>query len=215
VNFDEFKARDARRFVANLEDELRRSHPGEPLARLDVIDGSDASGTVYCSVRLAGGLIQVGIMDGWWRAVGPRSIAATVLQALGYAREKAGIAQLVLARHGRSLPKPDLPTIESGYEPPLDDVAEWADAARRKIDRAAAVFATVDRLARQAGSNELREVTGPRGMFRVQLLGIHVVGATVNEYGLRPEDAADLADDAREALLAAQPSMAIGRSDDG
>jgi hypothetical protein len=41
-------------------------------------------------------------------------------------------------------------------------------------------------------------------MFEVVVEGLQVVGARVDEYGLRPGDGADLADDARAALLAAR-----------
>jgi hypothetical protein len=49
-------------------------------------------------------------------------------------------------------------------------------------------------------------------MFRVVLSGFTVTGAVVDEYGLRAVDGADLAADARDALLAARPRFAgIGK----
>ena len=205
--------RDGRRFVENLEELLTRSSPGDPIPGLDAIDGADPSGTVYCVVDLGGALSQVGIADGWWMAVGPHGVAAAVLQALRSARDKAGLARLVLNRHGRPSGVPTagyqtLFTSEPPRELPPYDAPDFADALWRKVNRAATILDNAERFARRRDSAERREVAGPRGLFRVVLLGVRVVSALVNERGLRASDADELAADARDALLAATPSFA-------
>lgn len=82
----DYRIADGRRFVANLEDELRHAAAGRPPSVLDRIEGSDASGTVYCLVRLDGRPERVDLTDGWWD--GPE-LAADALAALRSARPGA------------------------------------------------------------------------------------------------------------------------------
>lgn len=214
MDFDQHRITDTVRFVTNLEDELRGARFAGPVPGLDGIEGSDASGTVYCVVDLAGSVVQVGITDGWWTAVGPQGVAAAVLQALRLAKEKAGVAKLVLAHYGHALPPLRRVAPVIGPEPAVDDLAGRAEVARRKIDRAGAALAEADRFARTVAAGETREVTGPRGLFTVRVIGLRVVGAGVNEYALRADDGPELALDAREALLAVRaPFGNLGRSD--
>jgi hypothetical protein len=212
MDVDDRRERDVRRFVENLEDMVTSTRAGDPLPGLDGIDGTDASGTVSCVVDLGGGLSRVGITDGWWQAVGPHGVAAAVLQALRFARDKAGLARMVLARHGRpyttaALDYHTLFTDEPPHDLPPYDAPDFADALLRKVNRAAAVLDNAQRFARERDGGGRREVTGPRGLFRVVLVGVTVVGALVNEPGLRALDADELAADARDALLAARPSF--------
>jgi hypothetical protein len=207
------RERDVRRFVENLEDLLTHSRPGDPVPGLEAIEGADVSGTVYCMVDLGGALSQVGITDGWWEAVGPHGVAAAVLQALRFARDKAGLARMVLNRFGRpyEVSTPDYQTLFTS-EPPRElppyDAPDFAEALWRKVNRAATILDNAERFARQRDGAERREVTGPRGLFRVVLSGVSVISALVNEDGLRSSDADELAADARDALLAALPSFA-------
>ena len=214
MDANDLQERDARRFVQNLEDIVPGSRPGDPVPGLEAIDGTDSSGTVYCVVDLGGALLRVGIVDGWWGAVGPGGVAAAVLQSLRFARDKAGLARMVLSRHGRSapVPVPDYQTLftsEPHRELPPYDAPEFSDELSRKVARAARILANAERFARERDSGVRREVAGPRGMFRVVLSGSAVVvGAAVDENGLRAVDGADLAADARDALLAARPRFA-------
>jgi hypothetical protein len=114
IDFDAYRIDETSRFVTNLEDEVRSARPGDAVGGLDVIEGSDASGTVYCVVDLTGAIVQVGITNGWWHRVGAHGVANAVLQALQLAREKVGIAKLVLTRHGLPFPSP-------GPVEPLDE----------------------------------------------------------------------------------------------
>jgi len=208
MDFDAYRIGDTSRFVTNLEDEVRGIRPGAPVRGLDAVEGSDASGTVYCVVDLTGAVLQVGITDGWWDEVGARGVAPAVLQALQLAREKAGIAKLVLVRYGHPLPSPSPAATHAEPESAYDDQASRVEAARRKIDRAYASLAESDRFLRALNSGERRDVVGPRGLFRVHVVGVRIVGASVNEHGLRADDAGDLANDAREALLAVRAPLA-------
>ncbi|MEV4637389.1 hypothetical protein AB0J80_08565 [Actinoplanes sp. NPDC049548] len=205
----ELQERDARRFIANVPDMMSGSPPGDPVPGLGAIDGTDSSGTVYCVVDLGGNLLEVGISDGWWDAVGPRGVAAAVLASLRFARDKAGLARMVLNHHGRSAAVPAsayrIPSSTGTHEelPPYD-APNFPEELGRKLERAARTLAKAERFARERDSGARRELTGPRGLFRVEVSGSAVMGATVNEQGLGPGDGAELAADAREVLLAAR-----------
>ncbi|BFU42333.1 hypothetical protein [Krasilnikovia sp. MM14-A1004] len=211
TEFDDFRIGDARRFVENIEDVLAHTPPGRTVPGLDAIEGTDASGTVYCTVRLDGRPGQIRITDGWWKAIGARGIAGAVLQAYRFAGDKATFARLVLKRHGRisrSMPElHDIDSYGSSYPTGHSDAGDL-DALRVRIDQAAAKIAAAMRLSELVNDSELREISGSRRMFIVMVRGAVIEGARVNEFGLRPEDASDLAADALEALLAARPSYA-------
>jgi hypothetical protein len=214
ADFDDFRIRDTRRFIENLEDVLAHTRVGEPVPGLDAIEGADASGTVYCVIRLDGYPVQVGITDGWWDAVGPHDIASAVLQAYRFAREKATFARLVLRRHGRTWEPPPHGRDEEPYEstyPTGHAGAGDLDTLHRRIDQAAADMAEAMRRSDLLSNPEPREIRGPRNMFTAVVRGAVIESARVNEYGLRPEDASELAADARDALLAARPRYAPHR----
>ncbi|GIM94074.1 hypothetical protein [Paractinoplanes toevensis] len=202
ADFDEFRIRDTRRFIENLEDTLAYTPAGQPVPGLDAVEGADASGTVYCLVRLDGRPVRITITDGWWEAVGPHAIAGAVLQAYRFAQQKTVFARMVLRRHGRT---PEAPPV---LEPEVPAGSDDLDTLRRRIDRAGADLADAMRLFDVVNDPEPRQVTGPRGLFALTVRGTVVESARVNGFGLRPEDATDLADDAREALLAVRPSYA-------
>jgi hypothetical protein len=77
----------------------------------------------------------------------------------------------------------------------------------RKLNRTFAILDEAERLSRERDAGERRVVAGPGGMFRLILTGGEIVGAEVNEYGLRRCDADDLAADARDALRAAMSAV--------
>lgn len=215
VEVSDLQERDARRFIENIEDLVSGMRPGEPVPGLDAIDGTDGSGTVRCVVDLGGNLLQVRVVDGWWEAVGPRGVAAAVLQSMRFARDKAGLARRVLSRHGRSVavPSPDYATLftsEPHRELPPYDAPDFPEELSRKVERAARILQNAERFARDRDSGIRREVPGPRGLFRVVLSGYTVVGALVDEHSLRAVDGDDLAADARDALLAARPRARNG-----
>lgn len=126
-------------------------------------------------------------MDGWWEPVGPRGIAAAVLDAWRFAREKAGWGRLILHRAGHSY-DPDVPRLEPEVPLPAYDSPDYLAAVERK-QHTAAVLDEIRQMTRARDSKEQRVVAGPRRMFEVLLEGLQVVGARVDEYGLRAEDA--------------------------
>ncbi|GIF24456.1 hypothetical protein BJ973_007936 [Actinoplanes tereljensis] len=202
ADFDEFRIRDTRRFIENLEDTLAYTPAGQPVPGLDAIEGADASGTVYCLVRLDGRPARISITDGWWEAVGPEAIAGAVLQAYRFAQQKTVFARMVLRRHGRTHESPP------NLEPEVPTGADDLDTMRRRIDQAGADIAAAMRLFEVVNDPSPRVVSGPRGIFTLTVRGTVIESAQVNVFGLRPEDATDLADDAREALLSVRPSYA-------
>ncbi len=132
-----------------------------------------------------------------------------------FARDKAGLARMVLNRHGRSVavPGPDYETrftSEPRRELPPYDAPDFPDELSRKVERAARILHNAERFARERDSGIRREVTGPRGMFRVVLAGFTVVGEVVDENSLRDGDGDDLAADARDALLAVRARAGNG-----
>jgi hypothetical protein len=215
---DDGRARDAHIFVANFEDTVAHLRRGEPIPASS-IEGADETGTVFCVVDVTGALQQVGIADGWWEALGPGRVAGAVLSALRFAKAKAAMARLVLDRYGHPVERAsvDLGTLFSAEpsEPlPAFDADDFPEALARKVDRSQTILERAERFGRSQETSEQTAVSGPRGMFRVLMSGSGISGAEVNEYGLHRFDAADLADDARAALLAAaaatRPSSAPG-----
>ncbi|WP_430789735.1 hypothetical protein [Actinoplanes sp. G11-F43] len=197
---------DAETFVANLEDELRCTAPGRPLSVLDVIEGSDSSNLVHCMVRLDGYPLRIDIMSGWWMSVGADGVANAVLQAHGYACEKAGIAKLLLRRHGRdwstrsgSRQEPGDPT-QSGDHTDMDAVTDIL----QRLEKTASRVSTAMRRFERRHHPEHREITGPHGLFTLTLRGSFIDGARVDMIRLGPEDASALASDALAALTAAR-----------
>jgi hypothetical protein len=204
------RVHDARIFVENIEDLAARLRPGDPVPDLDRIDGADRRGAVHCVVDLRGRLLRVGIDDGWWDSVGPALIGSAVLDALRFAKSKATMARLVLDRHGHlaGAAPTDFGALFTG-EPstplPDYDAPGFPAALVRKAGRAMTILETAERVSRTRASAQRRVVTGPRRMFQVVLSGGDIVAAEVNEHGLRPADAADLAADATAALQAVAP----------
>ncbi len=210
------RVRDARIFAGTIEDMAARVRPGEPVPGLDGIDGTDRSGTVHCVVDLRGGLLRVGIDQGWWERVGPGLIGSAILDALRFARSKATMARLVLDRYGHPAGGPPgdlgaLFTAEPSTPLPPYDAPGFPGALARKAGRTMTILDSAERFARTRQSAQRRVVTGPRGLFRVVLSGAGIVGAEVNEHGLHPSDAADLAEDASAALRAAAPASGGAR----
>jgi hypothetical protein len=97
----------------------------------------------------------------------------------------------------------------SGPLPPYE-AYDFPEALARKVNRSLTILDRVEEFSRLRDSSERRVVTGPRGMFRVVLSGLELVGAEVTEHGLHRSDAADLAADACAALRAATPSALSG-----
>lgn len=202
------RARDTLTFSESIEEVAARTAPGQPIPQLASIDGTDASGTVYCAVDVAGTLTHLGIDPGWWGALGPARVAAAILEAVRNAKFKAMMARLILERHGHGwvVPPPDFATAFTSDPPaplPPPDAPGFERALEAKLSRAFGILNAAERFARARDAAEHRLVTGPQGLFRLTLVGSEIRSAEVDERGLRPTDAGALADDARAALLAA------------
>jgi hypothetical protein len=196
------RTRDAAAFAQRVEDLVATIRPGAPVPELDRIEGADRSGTVYCVVDRFGAVQDVYVDPGWWTALGPTRVAAAILDALDYARSKAALAMAVLSRHGH---RPRLPEDTSQVAgPPIDvphvDSPDFERAIEAKLDHAFAVLKAARRLRESLDDPQPRTVSGPSGLFRVNVLGVVIQGAEVDESRLSPYDADGLASDARHAL---------------
>ena len=210
MDYDDYRVADTERFLARVEEDLRRARPGEPLPQLDAIDGSDASGTVHCVVALDGQVRQVGIMSGWWDRLGPPGAGRAVIQAWEYARQKAGLAESAMMERGFPVPVPEVAPARREPEP-HGRAARWA-ALQRSLERSLEEIDALDRKIALITAKEPRTVSGPNGLFHVRLEGVRVVGAVVNEYGVGHDSGDALAQDARAALLAATAPIMQPRS---
>jgi hypothetical protein len=201
----EVQERDARRFWRNLDDVVARARPGQPVPGLSSIEGSDASGTVYCVVDLGGNLSRVEIFHGWWEVVGPAAVGAAVLDALSFAREKAGLAYLLLDRH-RIPHRNPCRGLESSRVPPAFGEPETGALLRRDVGQAVERLDAARRLLADRADGRDREVVGPRELFSVTLRGTRIVSAAAGGR-VRPADGRELAMDAYDALMKARPRI--------
>lgn len=198
------RERDAQRFLADLDDIVTRQGGRHAVRQLAEIEGADGSGTVYCTVDLWGDLLRVDMASGWWENLGRDGVARAVLDAWRFARDKAGLARMLLSRRGIAYP-PYPATVAAeppGTLPPYD-APEFAAELQRKADRAASLLERVRRFADERDRGERREVAGTLGLFRVVVKGAAEVTAEVSDQ-IRPSDGNRLAADARDALLAAR-----------
>ncbi|MEO3745962.1 hypothetical protein [Plantactinospora sp. B5E13] len=204
-NDPDARTQDSEIFVQNLEETVAATQPGTPVPNLSRIDGVDASGTIHCTVDLAGALLDLQIDPGWWSALGPERVAAGVLEALEHARTKVVVAVMALNRHGHQAqpaPGPDFAAQVAG--PPIDvphlDSPDFERTIEAKIARGFAVLEAARRLRQRLDDPQRRIVSGPRGLFRVVVVGTAVQGAEVDQDRLGPYGGNQLADDARPAL---------------
>ncbi|GAB3982632.1 hypothetical protein V1634_25825 [Plantactinospora veratri] len=192
---------------------------------MDGIDGTDASGTVYCVVDSTGWVLRIGVDPGWWDALGPTGIAGAVLDAVRFAKSKATMARLVLDRYGHPVnaatsgraaglaPEPSEPL------PPSDSPGFLA-ALQRELDRTSSFLDAAERFRQERDSGVPRVFEGPNRLFRLVLTGQDDLRAEVNEYGMRRSDGDEIAQDAvaafRAAASGAQPVAHgwQGRTDD-
>ncbi|WP_127497943.1 hypothetical protein [Actinoplanes solisilvae] len=59
------------------------------------LSGTDRTGTAYAVVDPVGRFVDIGLLPGWWSALGPARVAAGLLEALETARMLAATAPLV------------------------------------------------------------------------------------------------------------------------
>jgi hypothetical protein len=195
---DDARVADAQRFVADVEDMVTQTRPGQTPSRLDRIDGPDRTGTAYAVVDSVGRFVDIGLDPGWWTALGPGRVASGLIEALEGARMKAAIVPLILRRYG-FVPPPAEVSAEpelAPLPPPGDD--DFVDAARGRIEDAYRLIDDADK--RMRAQQTTRVIAGPRGLFRLHVRGTHIEGADVAQYGLSPDDTDRLVADARDAL---------------
>jgi hypothetical protein len=180
------------------------------------VKGADQTGTVSCVVDLSGRLVKVGIDNRWWDTLGPDRVGHAVLDALRFAKYKAGMARLVLLDYGREVdqkhPDPEtLFTTEPPEElPPFDD-PRFEGALMREANRTLEVLEEAERFIRRRDSHERQEIYGPHRLFRVILSGLDIVDVELSDHGLHRPSGEILAEDACAALQAASPSALLVR----
>jgi hypothetical protein len=181
---DDARVADAHEFVADVDRLAAGAQHGGPPPRLDRISGPDRTGTAFAVVDSVGRFVDIGLLPGWWTALGPAGVAAGLLEALQTARMKAALVPMILRRHGITPPEP----VHDGF----------LDAARDRIAEAYRLIDDADK-----GQQAVRVVAGTRGLFRVVLRGCHLDRAEVAEAGLTAADTDRLVADCREALAEA------------
>jgi hypothetical protein len=200
VSRDDLWLEQARRFVRQLEESLALTPRHLPVAGLERISATDRTATVTCVVDAHGKFLDLTIGSDWWYTVGPSGIDLAILDALQLAQDKATLAMAVLRRNGRDVPakRPDDPFRpgEPPSRPPPDVWAELA-AAEAKVEHAYSIMKIADRIVELRDSPQPRTISGPRGLFRLHLVGFTITGSDVN---LAPADTDRLAEDARAAL---------------
>lgn len=202
VSRDDPRVDRARRFVRELEESLARTPRQVPLDAVERVTGTDRTDTVTCVVDARGEFLDLSIGSDWWYTAGPSGIADAVLDALKFAQDKAMLAMAVLRRHGRPVPAapPDDPfRSDQRSGSPRDAWAEWA-AAEAKVERGYTLMEVADRVVELRDSPRPRSISGPRGLFRLHLVGFTVTGGEVDVDRLAPADTDLLTDDARAAL---------------
>jgi hypothetical protein len=201
---DNHRADEARRFVRGLEQSLARTPHHLPVEGLDRISATDRTATVTCVVDVRGTFVDLSIGTDWWHSVGPTAIASAVLEALQFAQDKAMVAMTLLRRRGIPIPasaSPHSPSSPGEASPhrPRDAWAEWA-AAEAKVEHGYTLMKIADRVVELRDSPRPRTISGPHGLFRLDLVGFTITHGEVNLHGLSPADTDRLADDARDAL---------------
>jgi hypothetical protein len=200
---DGHRVDEAREFVRRLERSLAHTAHHVPVDGLDRISATDRTATVTCVVDARGTFVDVSIGADWWHTVGPTAVASAVIEALQFAQDKAMLAMTVLRRSGRanpaSAPREDPVRGDASSHRPRDVWAEWS-AAEANVERGYALMRTADRVVELRDSPQPRTISGPRGLFRLGLVGFTITHAEVDPHGLSPADTDRLAQDARDAL---------------
>jgi hypothetical protein len=197
---DGHRVDEARRFVRELEQSLARTSRHLPVKGWDRLSATDRTATVTCLVDGRGDFVDLRIGPDWWLAVGPSVIASAVLEALQSAQDKAMLAMTLLRRRGLATPAsaPLSPRTDPPQRP-RNAWAEWA-AAEANVERGYALMTIADRVVELRDSPQPRTIDGPRGLFRLGLVGFTITHAEVNLHGLSAADTERLAEDARDAL---------------
>ncbi|MGK5440419.1 hypothetical protein ACSNN7_01105 [Micromonospora sp. URMC 105] len=209
---DDRRIQDARIFVANLQDVVSRLPVGAPAPAITV-DASDRTGSVHCLVDLLGTPERVAIDEDWWQRVGPAGVGRAVWQALEFARSKATMARLTLARHGCSNPDRRLDYSQVLADGPAEPMPDYnsprlGGVLVRKTERAMTILDRAEALRQARETERERVITGPRGLFRVVMSGAVIARVEANEQVLKPSDAAGLAEDATQVLRRATDHQA-------
>jgi hypothetical protein len=204
---------DARRFVSDVES-----------ARGPVtISGPDSTGTAYAVVDSVGRFVDIGLLPGWWCALGPDGVAAGLLEALESARMKAALVPLILRRSGPPRIPPDLggddrgegglgaettpPALLRTTAPPDPlDASDVLDTARGRIAEA---YRLIDEAGKTLHEQQaVRVIAGPRGLFRLHVRGGRIDHAEAGPQRPTADDTDRLVADARDVLA----ELARGRS---
>jgi hypothetical protein len=190
---------DARRFVSDVES-----------ARGPVtISGPDSTGTAYAVVDSVGRFVDIGLLPGWWCALGPDGVAAGLLEALESARMKAALVPLILRRSGppRTPPETTPPALLRTTAPP--EPLDASDVLKTARGRIAEAYRLIDEAGKTLHEQQaVRVIAGPRGLFRLHVRGGRIDHAEAGPQRPTADDTDRLVADARDVLA----ELARGRS---
>jgi hypothetical protein len=196
---------DAQRFVADVEERA----VGNGSSGLDRIDGLDRTGTALAVVDSVGRFVDIGLLPGWWTALGPARVAAGLIEALASARLKAALVPLIIRRNGVS---PCNPLIKVSNPAVAAEEPAWAgaDVLTRARGRLRAAYRLIDDAGPRLGEEPIaRVINGPRGLFQLHVRGSHVVGADLVGVIMTTDDTELLVGDARDAIAELGRSRAV------
>ncbi|MEU4218749.1 hypothetical protein [Actinoplanes sp. NPDC026623] len=214
MGYGDNRVEDVRKFLGDAEDLVSRAARGRPVRGLELIDGTDSSGTVFSVVDVNGALQRIGLDPSWWERVGPHAVGTAILQAVRCAKDKAAAARMMLEQYGHEVPAPAYDPASAFTDmPPVPlpdyDSERFEDALARTLRRAEQIITNAERYSRLRDSGAERTVSGPRGLFRVVVKGWQIIEARVDTFIVGPDSGPELAQDALDALRAVQSPAAV------
>ncbi len=206
---DDRRRADARRLVADVEHAVATGRLDDLLPSLRRVEGPDRTGAVSCVVDESGHFLDVHLAGDWRRHLDGGALGTAILEALRYARSKAGVVPLILRRHGVAHSAPAAPRYDHDDAPlPPADSPGYHDAVQARIRETARILDTAEaRMATyRATSGEV--LTSPHGIFRATIDRSGVQRLDVDRYSADTADIDVLLAEARAVLRTAEARRA-------